>query len=92
MNLTEYIYNRLFIENKGLEVLGHLRLIPLFNYFYSDHWKFNAKIEIENKGDIKLRKNYNFELKNILNCDETAVCLNNPGNKTITKIGKKSVL
>ena len=27
---------------------------------------------------IQLRKNYNFELKNILNCDETAVCLNNP--------------
>ena len=54
INYTEYIYKRLFVENKGLEILGHIRLIPLFNYFYSDHWKYNAKIEIEKNGDIKL--------------------------------------
>ena len=40
---------------------------------------------------IQLRKKYKFDNKNILNCDETAVCLNNPGNKTITKKGKKTV-
>jgi hypothetical protein len=40
---------------------------------------------------IQLRKKYNFDLKNILNCDETAVCLNNPANKTIIKKGTKSV-
>ena len=36
---------------------------------------------------IGLRKKYNFKNKNILNCDETAVCLNNPADKTIIKKG-----
>ena len=40
---------------------------------------------------IKLRKKYKFETKNILNCDETAVCLNNFANKTIIKKGTKTV-
>lgn len=40
---------------------------------------------------IQLRKKYNFDLKNIINCDETVVCLNNPANKTIIKKGTKSV-
>ena len=40
---------------------------------------------------IQLRKKYNFDLKNILNCDETAVCLKNPANKTIIKKGTKAV-
>ena len=40
---------------------------------------------------IELRKLHNFDLKNILNCDETAVYLDNQGNKTITKKEKKTV-
>ena len=43
------------------------------------------------KDIIDLRKKYNFEVKNIINCDETAVCLNNPANKTITKQGNKTI-
>ena len=43
------------------------------------------------KDIIDLRKKYNFEVQNIINCDETSVCLNNPTNKTITKQGNKTV-
>ena len=59
INYTEYTYNRLFIENKGLEILGHVRLIPLFNYLDGDHWKYNAKMQIENNGDIKIMTSRN---------------------------------
>ena len=34
---------------------------------------------------IDLRTKCNFELKNIINCDETTVCLNNLENKTVIK-------
>lgn len=40
---------------------------------------------------IELRKKYKFEAQNILNCDETSVCLNNPSNKTIVKQGTKTI-
>ena len=36
---------------------------------------------------IKLRKQYKFNIKDIINCDEIAVCLNNPSNMTLTKKG-----
>ena len=42
-------------------------------------------------GKIHLRKKYKFEMTNSINCEATAVCLNNPGDKTIIKKGTKTV-
>ena len=57
--------------------LGH-RGQEIYNNALKDCEKFLFDI-------IKLRKQYKFDIKNIINYDETAVCLSNPANMTLTK-------
>jgi hypothetical protein len=40
---------------------------------------------------IRIRKKLNFELKDIINCDETPVCLDNPNSLSIAQRGAKIV-
>ena len=53
-DFKEYTQNRLRTQNKGLEILGHISMIPLLNYFDRDYMTFNAKFTIEKNGDIKI--------------------------------------
>lgn len=51
----DYVYNRLFVQNKGLEVFGNISMIPFLNFFDRDYMKYNARfIIIRGFGDIKI--------------------------------------
>ena len=54
IDFKEYAKYRLIIRNKALEVLDHICLIPIFNYFDRDYMKYNARFSINNNGDIKI--------------------------------------
>ena len=54
IDFKEYAYNRLAIENKGLEILGHISMIPFLNYFDRDYMKNNAEFNVLRNGDVKI--------------------------------------
>ena len=50
------------------------------------------KIYMLLKEIIRIRKEYDIPLSNIVNFDETALCYNIPPNKTVHHIGKKTIV
>jgi hypothetical protein len=54
IDFKDYAYNRLFTQNKGLELLGHISMIPFLNLFDRDYIKFNARFIIERKRNVKI--------------------------------------
>ena len=49
----DYALKRLFLEYNNLELLGHIRLIPFFNYL-ENTLRSNARVQIEENGDINI--------------------------------------
>ena len=54
IDFKDYVYERLRTQNKGLEIMGHISMIPFLNYFDRDYMTHNAKFTIEKNGDIKI--------------------------------------
>ena len=54
LDYKDYAHNRLRLQNKGLEVSGHINMIPFLNFFDRDYMKFNAKFIIERSGEIRI--------------------------------------
>ena len=54
IDYKNYTYNRLFTQNKGLEISGHISMIPFLNYFDRDYVRNNAKFFIDINRDIKI--------------------------------------
>ena len=54
IDFKEYAYYRLATQNKGLEILDHINLIPFLNYFERDYIKYNADFIILRNGDVKI--------------------------------------
>ena len=47
LDFKEYCLDRLRTQNKGMEILGKIRMVPLSNYFDRDYLIFNAEFTIE---------------------------------------------
>ena len=54
LDYKDYVHNRLCIHNKGIEVKEHFNMIPFLDIFDRDYMKFNAKLDVERNGDIKI--------------------------------------
>ena len=54
IDYKNYTYNRLFTQNKRLEIVGHINMIPFLNFFDRDYVRNNAKFFIERNKAIKI--------------------------------------
>ena len=54
IDFKEYAKYRLIIKNKALEILDHISMIPILNYFDRDYMKYNARFSINNNGNVKI--------------------------------------
>lgn len=54
IDFKEYAKYRLITRNKGLEILDHICMIPILNYFDRDYMKYNARFSINKNGNIKI--------------------------------------
>lgn len=54
IEFKDYVHYRLATINKGLDVQGHISMIPFLNNFKRDNINYNALFHIENNGNIKI--------------------------------------
>ena len=54
IDFKEYAKYRLITKNKVLEILDHICMIPILNYFDRDYMKYNARFSINKNGDVKI--------------------------------------
>ena len=79
IDFNDWAYYRLFTQNKGLEVLNHINMIPLFNFFERDFINNNARFKIEKDGEIVI-----IALKKIKKGEKIVV--NSPPRKYVERI------
>lgn len=79
IDFKDWAYNRLFTQNKGLEILNHINMIPLFNFFERDFINNNAIFKIEKDGEIVI-----IASKQIKKGD--AIIVNSPPRKFVERI------
>ena len=54
IDFKDFVQYRLSTINKGLEVLGHISMIPFLNNFNRDYMYYNALFNIDKEGNIKI--------------------------------------
>ena len=54
IDYDEYVHNRFYVNNKGLNISNHWTLVPFLNYFDEDYTTYNANYTIDEKGDVKI--------------------------------------
>ena len=55
IDYDEYVHNRFYINNKGINISNHWALVPFLNYFDEDYTTYNANYTIDEKsGDVKI--------------------------------------
>ena len=54
IEFEDYLFYRLFISNKAIQIFDHITIVPFLNFFETDYINYNANYTIENNGSIKV--------------------------------------
>ena len=55
LDFDDYIRNRFYINNKGINISNHWTIVPFLNYFDEDYTTYNANYTVGENGDVKIR-------------------------------------